>query len=357
VPEFSTARLEIVLDRPLLLAGRDVTTAGAAELREAGKLGAAWSSPEDSAFLSRLDGLKEVSRDPSSRELARLRSSSGSELMSWNAAPDSSEGEGRALIEGRLLGPSGQPLTNWLVHGRGFEEGAALMVDAALGRMACSRTDEHGRFAFAAEADDVEIQAYDPKTLQSVRTELSQGNDIVVRVDAIPSRSVSGRVLSSIGIPLARVRVRATRTFEESGRLWREHGPAASTDETGFFILREVPREPIELLVDYDNVLPVLHPVAMGVEEVEIEVSQDAYMRFDGGGLFDEIGALDEGGKELAMASSQRPRERVRLLSDGRSPILAVSPRVRTLVLFRGDVEVGRVPVDAIPGGFIQVGR
>jgi hypothetical protein len=57
------------------------------------------------------------------------------------------------------------------------------------------------------------------------------------------------------------------------------------------------------------------------------------------------------------MASSQRPRERVRLLSDGRSPILAVSPRVRTLVLFRGDVEVGRVPVDAIPGGFIQVGR
>ena len=91
-------------------------------------------------------------------------------------------------------------------------------------------------------------------------------------------------------------------------------------------------------------------------EEVEIAVSQNAYMRIEAGGGFDEIRALDGSGSELAMASSRRPRMRVRLLPDGRSPFLAVSSEIRTLVLYRDGVEVKRIPVDVFPGSLVDLG-
>jgi hypothetical protein len=180
-----------------------------------------------------------------------------------------------------------------------------------------------------------------------------------------------GQVLDGRGTPVAGLDVFAMCDALESrldGRvIGTQHEVAAGvkTDGEGRFELTSVPRTLAYLRLQSAETLPLewgrghagglAELVGREPERVIITVERRCHFRVELADptLADELGMLDDEGRELVLSefqgSSRNDTER-HALSQGRSSTLAVSDRARELVLYRAGVIVRRTNVDLRAG-------
>ncbi|HKE00260.1 MAG TPA: sigma-70 family RNA polymerase sigma factor [Planctomycetota bacterium] len=229
--------------------------------------------------------------------------------------------------------------------------------------------DSEGRFEMPGlVARSYGFGAGDPRTLRIGNVEGIPAGATDVRI-AIPEEPIHdrimGRVVARTGEPIAGVRVNVfRRAFElplPGGRGWTRQGISkapATTDADGRFEIRDVLRADVGLDFEGQAIIPDGRsapfgddPVDLRVEllrrchmKVELEDASDAASRFavlDGSGNALEIQRWEG---ESVYGDDTGP------IRAGRSSVVAVAESARTVVLYRGNSELRRVPVELKPG-------
>lgn len=228
------------------------------------------------------------------------------------------------------------------------------------------RTDAEGRFEIEGLcARTYRLKVLDEATLLQVTSEPidSGAQGVVIEVpSAVRWPIVSGRVVGPDGRGVAQVGLTLhVEAHRATSRVWGGTVSVAMvqpresilTDAEGLFELRDVPAGELSLEVEGGAVVPTefaLHAVS-DPRKVEIPVDLRCGLEVvvvDPADRADALGALDGDGRPIDLL-------RIRDLSvtamtdlplvDGRSGVVSVSSRARTLVLSKGGVEVARVPV------------
>jgi hypothetical protein len=144
---------------------------------------------------------------------------------------------------------------------------------------------------------------------------------------------------------------------------------AALTDADGRFELRRVPRERAYLKIAGDGILPAefargaaggIDEVAHGKpEELRIEVALRFHFQLEcPPELADQLRALDADGQPLqlnAFEGTSSMSTDAMPVQDGRSRVIVVGEDARTLVLFKEQREVRRLPLALVRGELTPV--
>jgi hypothetical protein len=279
-------------------------------------------------------------------------------------------------IRGRVVDAEGAPIGGakvWLKDPTSFGSSAEARLTAEGLLRGDDRfwsfvtTEADGSFSLAGVlARPYRLEAVDPRTLAGAVSEPVAPGDPLVEL-RLPTRDVhekvAGRVVTHAGAPIPRVGVRLVRiTFElqhENGTdNESEQGESVVTGDDGAFEFRNVPRKGILVIATGDTILGAggqledypdptrLELVASLRLHLQVEVAAprnraDRLQVLDAGGALVLLSVFHGSG---AHASHEMP------IRDGRSDVLAVEERAATLVLYRGDEEVARLPLDLVPG-------
>jgi hypothetical protein len=232
------------------------------------------------------------------------------------------------------------------------------------------RTDERGEFVIEGLLPrSYHLTAIDDDTIARVDAlDIPAGSSgVVLRFakDAlIPA--VHGRAIDRDGAGIPGVRVQAVTEaycqeyYGHRTGIWSDSGSTTETDAEGRFTLRDVPRERAFLGFDGENVLSAsIRPGDIrwppGDEEIVVTMIRRCHFRVELADptLADEITLLDRGDKRVTLTEFQGggsfSSDRMRL-QEGKSSTLVASDDARTLVLYRNDAEVVRVPIELAPG-------
>jgi hypothetical protein len=242
--------------------------------------------------------------------------------------------------------------------------------------------DDRGRFELQGLLDrDYLVRAMDPETLllEEFGPFAAGTRDVVLRLptDRLYER-VTGRVVSFGGRPIAGAAVFPMCDAFQARAQGRIIGTShqtldgTTTDDEGRFELQNVPKTLVYLRVQGENILPREYGRYVEgdprfedrdlkglpgdeIERLEIEVEQRCHLQLElaDPAAADQVAVLDGDGRELVLnvMMARRRRENQRMpLHEGRSDTLAVSDTGRTLVLYLGDEEVGRMPIHLTPG-------
>ena len=191
---------------------------------------------------------------------------------------------------------------------------------------------------------------------------------------------VSGRVVSLDGEPLGGISVHPQCDPQVmtrgAGRSVRHRSTAGTvTDDDGYFELTRVPRSLVYLRLDGEGILPLEFGRVSGygdsaeksglpheaVTELEIEVVQRAHLRvvLSNPGSADTFSVLDAAGEtvplHLIRANGHSTSGSMPIHSEGRSDVIALAETGAVVVLHAGVVEVGRAPVELVPGEVVDV--
>lgn len=266
-------------------------------------------------------------------------------------------------ITGRAVDADGEPLEGWRVSLAGAVVYPSMGIPVELaaagryGRDSGPRTDDDGRF----EVDGLAPQRYRVRLIDT-RTglvfdsaEIEAGaRDVEIRLPADAWRDeVRGRVVSTLGAPVANVRIAVLypivegHGFSESG-----HAQETSSDSDGEFELEDVPRRGLKVSVSGASVkgAQIVVPDDADPRAVVLTVTIERSFRLETAPeeRIEEFEVLDARGARLQMAAqtttSIRGDFRVEL-DAGRWPVCAVSEEGATLVLYRAGAEVRRVPI------------
>lgn len=267
-------------------------------------------------------------------------------------------------IDGRVVDAVGEPCVSWdvsLLDGTVVSSGIVppdLVEDMVRFGSDAIRTDDAGRFRLEGLAErSYTIRAYDPKSLVQVRSEpVAAGSSVVLRVPQQASiESVRGRVVSRRGDPVEGARVSSmllTSTYQ-GGSSW-VRGEGVLTDAQGWFELSGVPRDDPWFTVSGETVIPERRAVT--VEEIEaglvLEVARRCQVRFEGGAGVTAVEVVDEEGTVLPAYRFQSGSSMSQMrmtLSEGDSIPFAVSEDARAMVVYEGEQEVERLPLDLDP--------
>ena len=295
----------------------------------------------------------------------------GAEWPEWIEVELSRE---ERFLEGLALDASGRPVPGarvWLADPT--PAGAALPVErgaeawrAATGREGWWWVESDARGAFRIPgvfAREYRVRAADPRTLAQGEVVARPGVPCeLVLGEETTARALAGRVLDERGRPVVGARVALARTFwrVESGsepvELGLELAPTL-TDAEGRFALPPCAPAGTRVEVRADGTLPVARALAELdlARGLELVVSRRAHLRVELDGDLDgdlaradSIALLDADGapRPLVLLREWCPHLYARApLIEGRSLVLAASLEARTLVLYRGDEEVERVPI------------
>jgi protocatechuate 3,4-dioxygenase beta subunit len=210
------------------------------------------------------------------------------------------------------------------------------------------------------------LQAIDPVLLTSVESPPLWAGDSPVEL-VPPTRDVhervAGRVVTRGGEPLPGASVQLLRiTYQvqlhEGHQNDGEEGQLAITDEDGAFEFHSVPKEGVDLLVTGDTILFTGTRLAQerDVEDIEIVASQRMHLQVELVEPYeraDRLCVLDTEGERMVLSVMQGEGAsfgpEMPLLA-GRSAILSLDDSAATLVLYRGEEEVGRLPLHLVPG-------
>ena len=271
-------------------------------------------------------------------------------------------GEPRA-IAGRVVDADGRPCEKWLVSITDETEVDASSTAEGLtrGGYGLSLTEQDGSFRIEGLFPrEYQVCAVDKESLTLVEESVLAGReDVEIRVPAEAARSdLRGRVLTRRGIPVENARVSlqldlSRTTFTSQSIL----GSTALTGEDGRFAFTAVPREHAYLSIHGDGISRSTHelPDDDAEGEFEIEVLLSCHFQIepaDPAHPADEVELVTDDGRRLlvsrisASSTTMRPRA---LLDEGRSGVLSVSEEATTAVLYRDDVEVGRVAIELDP--------
>lgn len=280
--------------------------------------------------------------------------------------------EGPALeIRGRALDAEGRALAGWLLTLPDAREypGFGLPIEfVAAGTFSNGdrpRTDAHGRFTLGGLARRTYVvQLADPKTgiVHVTEPVLAGTIDLEVRLprDVLRS-SLRGVVVSERGEPVEDAEVRVLYPITSGkGHSTSGHARRITTDDEGAFELEDVPRRRLRLSVDGRAVQGKSVEIADDVDPDSVRLVVTLLRKFrvelEAVDVADEFAMLDAVGATLSVNSFHPDLQSMNWrtgLERGVSPVCEVSELATTLVLYRKDQEVRRVPV-ALAGTRVQ---
>jgi hypothetical protein len=270
-------------------------------------------------------------------------------------------------IEGRVVGPNGLPYKGWSVA---IEDGTQLdpggtsrdLAESEASGRAGARSGSGGVFKITG------LAARSYRLLASGRHRLSRA-EIAVRSDPIPAGSrgivlvapdgnpgepIRGRVVNLAGAPQSGVLIGLGRPVPETSSIalaWQ--GPFRTvTDPDGRFEIPNAPACLEFLVVGGDAILPVRLALEPGVSRsgLELRVSSRRELSFEGSQASprpDRLRALTIAGAPARIWTIEGASPAATwtvLLSGGRSGILAVGEETHEIAVYRGSIELGRLP-------------
>jgi RNA polymerase sigma factor (sigma-70 family) len=316
---------------------------------------------------------------------------------SWPASVVLRLGEAALSIEGHVVDAHGDPFSGakvWIADATllgasrsgpvhlenvlaGDEDTNWRRVDAdASGRFRIEGLQEREYRLRAMDGDTLLIGEAGPFPAGSMNVEIRLPTDELYE-------KVAGRVLSHRGQPIAGVHVfPMCDAFQAklNGRTVSTSHDAldgTTTDAEGRFELRDVPKSLVYLRVQGDEILPLEYgryvegdprfertavrslPTER-IERLEIVVDTRCHLQVElaDPSTADAVAVLDAEGRELVLnvfvGTGRREVEHAEIV-DGRSYPMAVPDTGRTIVLFKGVIEVSRVSVELVPGELKQV--
>jgi RNA polymerase sigma-70 factor (ECF subfamily) len=318
-------------------------------------------------------------------------------LPSWPANVVLRLGETPFAIEGRVVDDEGDPFPGasvWIADATllGAEPRGPIHVENVLAGAEDSiwrhiETDGEGRFRLDGLLQrEYKLRAMDPETLLIAEAGpfAAGATDAEIRMptDQLYPK-VAGRVLSHAGKPVAGARVfPMCDAFQArmKGQIVSTSHQAlegTTTDADGKFVLPNVPKTLVYVRVEGEGILPLEYGRYVEgderfkdaivrelpkdrIEKLEIVVDLRCHVQVELADptAADELEVLDGQGRPLViniiLGNSRREGERVEIV-DGRSYPMAVPDSARTIVLYKGGVEVARKSVAIVPGELMQV--
>ena len=279
-------------------------------------------------------------------------------------------------VRGRVVDADGAPIAGakvWLDDPTTFGRTAdAWVVLESLVRgddrfWSFEQTDADGSFSIAGLLQRAyRLQAVDPRSLASVESAPVTAADSPVEL-RLPTHDVyekvAGRIVTAAGQPIAGVNVRLFRiTYElqhaDGTDNESQEGASVFTSEDGAFEFRNVPRHGVDVIATGDTILGASAALADEADPGNIEIVASLRLHLqvvlvDPADAIDSLRVFDADGRRVllsqfhgagAHASFDMP------ILDGRSGVLALEERAATLVLYRAEVEVARIPLHLSPG-------
>ncbi len=310
----------------------------------------------------------------------------------WPASVTLRLGTESLSISGRVKARDGEPragLRVWAADSEVFgagREGPLVLENVLAGIEGRSwsyvETDEDGRFEIRGLLPRAYVlRAQDPENLLMIEESgVDAGRDDVemrMPADGLFLR-VAGTVRGHDGTPVAGVSIHpmcdSYRARFRGDVISTSHDAVDGvvTDSEGRFVLQSVPRSLVYLRLDGAEILPLEYGrYAEGdprfanaavkelprdeIESLDIRVDRRAHLQIQltDPALGDRFRLLDTKGDaiELSVFEGNNRREGMDArIVEGRSPVVSGSDRGRTLVLLKGETEVGRRPVTLKPG-------
>ncbi len=260
----------------------------------------------------------------------------------------------------------------------GLVEREPVQVETLLGRKDAPfwsyvATKEDGAFELRGLlARTYKVRAMDPRTLlaASVAGIDAGARDVEIRLpkDALHGK-VAGHVVTRDGTPIAGALVVVQRfgfSVEFPGGGTRDDWlprPEVATDADGKFEIRDVPREGVELFVHGEEILfwSLELKEGMPVDDLRCVVNRRMHLQIQldpPEDRADELKVLDGDGQPMIlriMRGETSFTDRKAAIVDGRSQVLSTSEDARTVVLFKGEQEVDRIPVTLHAGSVTTV--
>jgi hypothetical protein len=249
----------------------------------------------------------------------------------------------------------------------GIEDGDVLLAETVLGRddrpfWAFVITDDAGRFELGGLRDRrYQVRALDPVTLLACApVEVAAGTtDTKLELSGATFPRLRGRVVARDGTPIPGVTVKLQRPaleVEVPGGTRDEWAARAGvrTDAQGVFELERVPRADVEVFAQGDAIMFASRMVGADVDPEDFVVQADRRLHVQVEvappiDRADEARILDGEGKPMLlriMRGDTSFTNRKAAIVDGRTQIISIGEGARTAVLYRGGVEVGRVPLE-----------
>lgn len=317
--------------------------------------------------------------------------------LSWPAHVTLRLGETPLAIEGRVVDDDGEAFPGasvWLADAtllgagrRGpmhFENVLAGDDDSVWRRI---EAGGDGRFRIDGLLQrEYKLRAMDPETLLIAEAGpfAAGALDVEIRMptDELYPK-VAGRVLSHAGRPVAGARIFPmcdafqARLKGEIVNTSHEALDGTTTDAEGRFELANVPKRLVYVRVEGEGILPLEYGRYVegderfaettvrglpkdSIEDLEIVVDLRCHVQVElaDPSIADMLSVLDEHGQELIIniiaGNSRREVPRAEIV-DGRSYPMAIPDSGKTIVLYKGGIEVARKSVTLAPGDLMQV--
>lgn len=250
------------------------------------------------------------------------------------------------------------------VGGTGFSRSMEALLR---GGEESTKTGEDGAFVLRGLlAADYRLACVERRTMRSVEIPAvpagTKDARLVLR-DADRCVRVAGRVVSRSGSAVAGVRVAPGRRlarwpYFENVPPFPMFGEAATTDAEGRFAFDRLLPDGLSFQLGSPNLLVLSWdpPAGAKLDQLEIVVALRCHIQVDLGDhpeLADSFVVLGGDGAKIEAIEFRGPtafsHPTVKIV-EGRSPVVAVTEDARTLVLSKGQQEVGRFPLSLEPG-------
>ena len=295
----------------------------------------------------------------------------------WPARVTLRLGQAPLSIRGQVIDRNRQPVAGakvWIDDPLVVGKQGALIAETFLSRedrpfWAFVLTDIAGRFRLDGLLDRAYIvRALDPATLMAVTQEgVQAGNSgVEIQLACATYPELRGRVVAGDGSAISGVSVTLIRmalSVEIPGPANSSHFEWTSTtpittNQNGEFVFKNVPTEGVEVNATGDSILfawkrvePDIDPTAFVLQadrrmhlQVELATPTDRA---------DAVKILKATGRHMllvVMRGASRTQNFKAALLAGRSQVLTLGEGATTAVFFKGDVEVGRMPVQLQAG-------
>ena len=284
------------------------------------------------------------------------------------------DGEGQPVAGAAVWSPDQTLLGMRMKEGASSSFGQLLSVESALsgGKNHVATTAADGTFELTGLLDrSYTFRAYDPRRFAvGEAAEAHPGGpaiELLLETDQLPR--VAGHLLSTAGEPLVGVRVMPMRFPFGVGEpwTWPQISPSHEmvlTDAEGAFAFARISTDSTSLSFHGAHV-KAYHAVQLAeevdLEDIEVRLGLQVSFTLDlsrDPAMANQFELLDTAGQQLEIlkrsGNSEFSNPRMYLgrgtAEDGQSAVYSTSDAARTLVLYRGDEEVVRLPVEFVPG-------